>query len=131
MNGYEPTTWLGLLGLVLVVSGPIVTTIIAARRGQKRASRSHDEIAQRVGGIENQVINHHGHEPPVLRDDVDRVIRTSEQTYELLLDTHKLVTDHHTHITNIKDAVESHDHKIKALHRDVQQLGRRMDQIEE
>jgi hypothetical protein len=121
---------LGLLGLNLVVSGPIITTILAALRGQRKASEAHDEMSERVGGIENQVVNHHGHEPPVLRDDVDRVIRTSEQTYELLLDTHKLVTNHHTHIQDISDKYDLHSRKINEIHADVHKLTRRVDDIE-
>ena len=130
MTGYEPTTWLGLFGLILIISGPIITTIVAARRGQRKASESHDEMSDRVGGIENQVINHHGHHPPVLRDDVDRVIRTSEQTYELLLDTHKLVTNHHSHIQDITEKCELHGKEIREIHDDVHTLTRRVDDIE-
>lgn len=132
MTGYEPTTWLGLLGLLLLVSGPIVTTVLAARRGQRKADQHASTVSNRVKGIEDQVINSHDPENhPVLRDDLDRVMRTGEQTYELLLDTHKMVTDHNGHITQIRDQVSSHSQHIRKIHEDLGHLTGRMKHIDE
>ncbi len=130
MTGYEPTTWLGILGLFILVSGPIITTVLAARRGQRKATQSHTEMSERVTGIEEQVINGHK-DKPVLRDDLDRVMRTGQQTYELLLDTHKMVTDHHGHITQIRDEVAAHSQHIRKIHEDLGQLTGRIDHIDD
>lgn len=60
--------WYDVIGIAILVVSGWVTTFLTIRYGQKKAHQSHNELAETVESVKNQVAN--GHETP-LRQDVD------------------------------------------------------------
>lgn len=125
----HPTTWIGLIGVLLVVAGPIITTIISSRRIQKAQVLHDKRIGTEVGLLKDQVINGHANAASNLREDVDRVIHTGDQTHELLLDTHKMLTDHNSHIMRLGEKVNDHGNQIKDLSKNVADLHGKVNKV--
>lgn len=110
----HPTNLIGLAGVLLVVLGPIITTIISSRRIAKSSALRSKAIGDSVSEVKDQIVNGHS-DTSNLREDIDRVVRTGDQTHSLLLDTHRILTDHHGHILRLGDKIEAHDKMIQSL----------------
>ena len=90
----------------------------------------HDKkIGAEVDLVKDQIVNNHGSSATNLRDDLDRVIRTGDQSHELLLDTHKILTDHNSHILRLGERINDHSNKIKDISKDVNDLHGRLNRV--
>lgn len=129
MPSDHPSTWIGLAGVLIVVAGPIVTTLISSRRIVKAQAVHDKKIGAEVDLVKDQVLNNHGSSATNLREDLDRVIHTGEQSHELLLNTHKMLTDHNSHILRLGEKVNDHSNSIKEISKDVNDLHGRLNRV--
>lgn len=84
MEFYEPHTWLGVVGLVVVATGLIIPAWLAAKRGTKATKQGQDLL--------DQVRN--GHDTP-MRIDLDRI---HDDIKEILVKLVRLETRFEDHV---------------------------------
>ena len=125
-----PTTWIGLLGVVVLVAGPIIATVVTSKRSKIRADNQTAKIGDQLTEVQDQVVNSHGQLANNLRDDVDRVIRTGDENYTLLIDTHRMIVDNHGRILRLGDQVADHAVHIQKISKDVDGLHAKVDRWE-
>ncbi len=90
----------------------------------------HDKkIGAEVDLVKDQIVNNHGNSATNLREDLDRVIHTGEQSHELLLNTHKMLTDHNSHILRLGEKVNDHSNSIKEISKNVNDLHGRLNRV--
>ena len=98
--------WFNIVEVLIFVVGGGLFTIVATRITARRANVP----------VMDELRN--GHDKP-LRKDIDRILSNLEdmrlahtETKELLLDTHRLVTDHGTDLVSLRGEVDDLDRRV-------------------
>jgi hypothetical protein len=78
MDGAPPTTWIGVVGLALVVIGQVLTFLIQQKRADARTSGLYAKIERKLGSDHKELVRALSIRPPP----PDALCRSCEHTCE-------------------------------------------------